>query len=160
MKMNKDKTWMYGIRVIESEKNFFLEGIKKIIPEEVGLNKSPQFEECYIWLWFYFNKIRKCDRCGKPACSKGLIRYMNSDKTKILAYVCKECGRSISEIKERSRKFCHKCESKRLMNGNDCRTCYKSNEKYYTSYTSDIELFEKALSRMDNKNKRKRRKKK
>ena len=125
MRMNKSKTWVYGLRVIPDGKNFISEGLKTIRPIETGLNKSSQYEKCYIWLWFYFNKIRTCDRCGKPSCAKGLIRYMSSDRSRVLVYVCKDCGKSISEIKEKSRKYCYKCEKRCLLNGEKCNPDYR-----------------------------------
>lgn len=128
MKMNRAKTWVYGIRVIPKEKNFVLEGLQTILPIETGANKSSQYEKCYIWLWFYFNKIRTCDRCGKPSCAKGLIRYMNSDRSRVLVYVCKDCGKTISEIKEKSRKYCYKCEKRCLLNGEKCSPDYRETQ--------------------------------
>ena len=128
MRMNKSKTWVYGLRVIPEGKNFISEGLKTIRPIETGLNKSSQYEKCYIWLWFYFNKIRTCDRCGKPSCAKGLIRYMSSDRSRVLVYVCKDCGKSISEIKEKSRKYCYKCEKRCLLNGEKCNPDYRETQ--------------------------------
>ena len=128
MKMNRAKTWVYGIRVIPKEKNFVLEGLQTILPIETGANKSAQYEKCYIWLWFYFNKIRTCDRCGKPSCAKGLFRYMNSDRSRVLVYVCKDCGKTISEIKEKSRKYCYKCEKRCLLNGEKCSPDYQKTQ--------------------------------
>ena len=109
--------WVYGIRVITNVDPVW----KYILPKEVTNNKSPHFEKSYYWLFWYFNKIRTCDRCGKLACTRGHIRLMDDKQTKILAYLCQDCAKSVSVLKNRARKHCKTCHFE---------TCFVANRKW------------------------------
>ncbi|HAU84558.1 MAG TPA: hypothetical protein DCW90_03320 [Lachnospiraceae bacterium] len=106
MKTKEETTWISGIRVITKEEPIW----KFLVPIEIGNNKSPHFEKCYYWLFWYFYKVRRCERCGKLACGKGLIRLMNNSKTKTMLYLCKDCSKDIAVLKNQARKYCNKCD--------------------------------------------------
>lgn len=83
--------------------------LKTIIPKKFKMEKSAHFEKGIQWLTFYKYYIRTCDLCGKPACSKGLIRYMNNDRSKTLVYLCPNCAKKVPELKNKARKYCKGC---------------------------------------------------
>lgn len=99
----KPRNWVVGRLVIVEKKLSFT-------PTEVGENKSPHFSKCINWLFWYFYKVRTCDRCGKLSCGKGLIRYYNDSRTKTLAYFCPDCAKRIPALRKKAKKYCANCE--------------------------------------------------
>lgn len=99
------KKWIVGIRAIAAS-----ESVRKfLLPKEVTNGRSVHFEEGYYFLWWYFYKIRTCDRCGKNSCGKGLIRYWDTTKSKVIMYLCVDCAKTIPETKNAARRHCRRC---------------------------------------------------
>lgn len=101
--MKKKSEWIIGLRANPESIREYLK------PKEITNGKSVHFEKGYHWLWWYFYKIRRCDRCGAFSCGKGLIRYWSSDRSKVLAHLCIDCAKMIPETKNAGRKHCRRC---------------------------------------------------
>lgn len=109
-KRTKPRKWVVGRLVVTGGGLPFSFDPKFITPKEVGDGKSPHFEKCIHWILWHFYKVRTCDRCGKLACGKGMIRYFNDSRTKTLAYFCPECAKRIPALKKKAKRYCSGCE--------------------------------------------------
>ena len=84
--MNIGKHFGFGIR--KHGKKWY----KYIIPHAIMPKNHEYFKYFYWWLWFYFCKQRKCEKCGQYVESNGGYReWVNGDYVKRV--ICRQCAR-------------------------------------------------------------------